>query len=100
METMVRSHATFELTIELMHLDCGLCVVRDWSRADKGPLVRAADDRRVWRNLEDRFPHPYTEADADFWFALLEKMPERTNWAIAVEGEAAGGIGFDRGEGV
>ncbi len=83
-----------------MRLDCGLCVVRDWHLADKDSLVRVANNRDIWRNLTNRFPHPYTDADADFWFGLLEKVPEHTHWAIAIEEEAVGGIGFERGEGV
>ena len=56
--------------------------------------------RNVWRNLLHRFPHPYTEADAEAWFSQLAAIPEPTHWAIEVEGEAVGGIGVDLGEGV
>jgi len=81
-------------------LDCGRCIVRDWSLADKSSLLRLADNRSVWRNLTHRFPHPYTDADADSWLVLLATKARRTNWAIEVEGLAVGGIGMDPGEGV
>jgi ribosomal-protein-alanine N-acetyltransferase len=84
-----------------MQLNCGPCVVRDWRPGDKTSLLQYANNRNVWRNLTHRFPHPYTEADADSWFALLAaQMPEPTHWAIEVEGRAVGGIGVDLGEGV
>src|SRR5262245_48849570 len=83
-----------------MRVDCGLCVIRDWSPSDKGSLVRVANNRSVWRNLTHRFPHPYTEADADFWFALVGQTPIPTHWAIEVGGEAVGSVGFDLGDGV
>jgi [ribosomal protein S5]-alanine N-acetyltransferase len=83
-----------------MRLDCGPCVVRDWNPADKPSLLRLANNRNVWRNLTHRFPHPYTEPDADFWFGLIAKMSPPTHWAIEVDGQAAGGIGLDRGTGV
>ena len=83
-----------------MNLDCGKCTVRDWRRADKAALQVVANNRRVWINLSHRFPHPYTEADADSWFELLARQPMATNWAIEVEGTAAGGIGIDPGEGI
>lgn len=83
-----------------MELDCGLCRVRDWRAEDEADLVAAADDRRVWRNLHHRFPHPFTAADARQWFALLAAMAEPTHWAIEVEGRAVGGIGVDLGEGI
>jgi len=83
-----------------MNLDCGKCRVRDWRLADKPSLLRLADNRNVARNLAHRFPHPYTEADADAWFVLLANKPQPTAWAIDVGGEAVGGIGIDVGEGI
>lgn len=82
-----------------MRLDCGRCLVRDWTRADKASLVRFANNRSVWRNLKDRFPHPYTEEHADGWFALLAAMPEPTHWAIEVDGLAVGSIGVETDSG-
>lgn len=58
--------------------------MRDWARSDKPSLLRYANHRNVWRNLTDRFPHPYTDADADAWFAVLEGMPEPSHWAVEV----------------
>ena len=82
-----------------MKIECAKCVVRDWARSDKGALLRFANNRNVWRNLTHRFPHPYTEADAEWWFSFLESMAEPTHWAIEVDGYAAGGIGVRLGEG-
>jgi RimJ/RimL family protein N-acetyltransferase len=59
-----------------------------------------ANNRAVWRNLTHRFPHPYTEADADSWFSMLAQSANPTHWAIDVGGEAVGGIGLRMGEGV
>jgi [ribosomal protein S5]-alanine N-acetyltransferase len=83
-----------------VNLDCGTCTVRNWRTTDKASLLRWADNRSVWRNLTHRFPHPYTEADADSWFSLLAKSPNPTHWAIDVDGEAVGGVGVQMGEGV
>ena len=83
-----------------MRLECSQCVVRDWSPSDKAALVHAANNRNVWRNLTDMFPHPYTEADADAWFARVAGMTEPTHWAIEVDGQAVGGFGLELGEGV
>jgi RimJ/RimL family protein N-acetyltransferase len=68
--------------------------VRDWRDADRESLVRHANNRKVWRNLKDRFPHPYTDADARRWLRLAQTDPGATGWAIEVDGEAAGGIGL------
>ncbi|MGH8242316.1 MAG: GNAT family N-acetyltransferase [Steroidobacteraceae bacterium] len=77
-----------------MRLDCGIAVVRDWRESDRESLVRHANNRKVWRNLKDRFPHPYTDADARAWLELAATRPEATDWAIEVGGEAAGGVGL------
>jgi RimJ/RimL family protein N-acetyltransferase len=83
-----------------MRLECPQCVIRDWSPSDRDALVRAADNRAIWRNLTHMFPYPYTAADADGWFARLAAMDKPTSWAIEVEGTAVGGIGVEPGEGV
>lgn len=77
-----------------MRLNCGSCVVRAWQAGDRDSLVRFADNRRVWRNLKDRFPHPYTAADAEAWLALNRTNPDITGWAIEVDAMAVGGIGL------
>lgn len=45
-------------------------------------------------NLRDRFPHPYTAADARNWLENVVGRKPETNFAIDVAGEAVGGIGF------
>lgn len=82
-----------------MNLDCGLCLVRNWSRDDQESLLEHADNLSVARNVGERFPHPYTAADADQWFSLLEDMAEPTHWAVEVDGLAVGGIGVELGRG-
>ena len=76
-------------------LDCGSSVLRPWQDSDSAALVRFANNRQVWRNLKDRFPHPYTMSDAEAWLALARSNPGRMNWAIEVEGLAVGCIGLE-----
>lgn len=83
-----------------MRLELESCVVRDWQAEDKASLVRVANNRNVWRNLNDIFPHPYTLADADRWLALQAATAKRTAWAIEVEGQAAGGVGLTPLQGI
>lgn len=79
-------------------IDCGPCRLRPWRRSDREALLRLADDRRVWRNLRDAFPHPYTEDDADEWLAHAadEPVPEGL-WCVEVDGGAAGTVSLHRG---
>jgi len=70
------------------------CEVRSWRRSDAAGLPRHADNRKIWLNLRDAFPHPYRASDARAFIRdCLEQDPE-TRFAIAVDGEAVGGIGF------
>jgi RimJ/RimL family protein N-acetyltransferase len=69
-------------------------VVRSWQAADVDSLVEHANNRNIWINLRDRFPHPYTRADGRRFIRAARKMRPETFFAIAVDGQAAGGIGF------
>ena len=77
-----------------MQLMLGHCEVRSWRHDDLDSLVEHADNRKIWINLRDRFPHPYTKRDGrEFLRQMVLQRPE-TAFAIAVDGAAAGGIGF------
>src|SRR3712207_540250 len=81
-----------------MRLDCGRCVLRPWSEGDEASLVGHADNYEVWRRVRDRFLRPYTRVDAERWIAAARRQDPPTQFAIEVEGEAAGGIGLEIGE--
>jgi len=76
-----------------MELRLKTCTVRSWRASDAESLTRHANNRRIWLNLRDAFPHPYTQRDARAFLQSLNTAPE-TMFAIEVDGEAAGGIGF------
>jgi ribosomal-protein-alanine N-acetyltransferase len=70
------------------------CAVRSWRSADADSLARYANNRNVWINLRDAFPHPYTRRDARDYLRLVRQRSPETLFAIAVNDEAVGGIGF------
>jgi len=76
------------------------CVLRPWHERDQPGLVAIANNVKIWRNLTDLFPHPYTEADADAWIALARETDRSVHLAIEVEDRVAGGIGALAGSGV
>ncbi len=78
-----------------MELRLTHCSIRSWRASDAGALVRHANNRRVWRNLRDRFPHPYTASDAERWIRRATGATPETHFAIAVTEEAVGGVGLD-----
>jgi RimJ/RimL family protein N-acetyltransferase len=69
--------------------------LRPWRWGDEDALVRHADNHKIWRNLRDHFPHPYTFAEAQWWLRRCEERHDGVvNLAIEVDHEAAGGIGY------
>ncbi len=79
-----------------MILDLGCCRVRPLDPSDAGALARHANNRRIWRNVRDRFPHPYAEADAAAFITEARELDPPCVFAIEAGGEAAGAIGFER----
>jgi RimJ/RimL family protein N-acetyltransferase len=76
-----------------MDSDLGAWKLRNWTDDDIPALVKYANNAKIWLNVRDIFPHPYTESDAKQWIKLAGTSPV-TNFAIASQVEAIGGIGF------
>jgi RimJ/RimL family protein N-acetyltransferase len=80
-----------------VQLRLSTCTLRPWRAGDKDSLVRHADNRNVWRNLKDRFPHPYTAGDARAWIKRSSIERPFATLAIEVDGAAVGGVGIELG---
>ena len=80
--------------VNRMHITCQNCIVRSWKSEDEKTLPRHANNIKIWRNLRDRFPHPYTPADAKEFIGRMLAKDVETNFAIDVRGEAIGGVGL------
>lgn len=85
-----------------MRLETSLAsvILRRWTPGDEAQLVAQANDREVWRNLTDTFPHPYTQEDAAFWVSHTAKPTPSLHLCIEVDGVVAGGIGIIAGAGL
>ncbi len=70
------------------------CILRPWRRGDETSLTRHANNRKIWINLKDRFPFPYTLADAEQWVRKASREIPVTNFAIEIRGAAVGAVGF------
>jgi RimJ/RimL family protein N-acetyltransferase len=68
--------------------------IRPWRSDDAPSLARHANNRNVARQLRDRFPHPYTIADARQFIQMASGARPTTMFAMVVDGAAVGGIGF------
>jgi [ribosomal protein S5]-alanine N-acetyltransferase len=68
--------------------------LRAWATADAPALAEHANNRAVWRNMSDTFPHPYTLGIAQHWVDGGHIEFGGDNWAVAFNGEAVGGCGI------
>ena len=80
-----------------MHIELHSCAIRSWRHADAVALQHYANNRNIWLNLRDSFPHPYTLADANAFLTQVTRQKPETNFAIATSSEAIGGIGLRLG---
>ena len=64
------------------------CRVRSWRMSDVPALVKYANNRKLWLNLRDRFPHPYRRADSRDYLSSSRERNEETFFAIDIDGEA------------
>jgi ribosomal-protein-alanine N-acetyltransferase len=77
-----------------MEIRLARCTLRPWRSGDEPALARHANNRKVWLNLRDAFPHPYTRADADAWVAASAGVKPVLNLAIEAGGEVVGSVGM------
>jgi ribosomal-protein-alanine N-acetyltransferase len=64
---------------------------------DAAALQRCANNRKIWINLRDVFPHPYTLEDARAFLSFVRRENPQTTFAIATASEAIGCIGLRLG---
>ena len=83
-----------------MRLEIGDFNVRDFGAGDAPAIARYANNRKIWENLRDGFPHPYTMRDAEDFVERVASEEPRNIFAIASETEAIGAIGLMPGKDV
>lgn len=76
-----------------MELKLTRSTIREWRSSDEASLARHANNHKIWQNVRDAFPHPYTTKDAADWIKKASSEDPITSFAIEVDGAAVGGIG-------
>lgn len=72
-----------------------LCILRPWVRDDIWELASLANNRKIFENLRDFFPHPYTYRDSATWveYCIRNNDPV-THFAIESDHCLAGSAGI------
>jgi ribosomal-protein-alanine N-acetyltransferase len=79
-----------------MELKLASCSVRSLRADDAESMAQHANDKRVWMQLRDRLPHPYSVADAKAFVDLMSREDPCTSFAIVVGERCVGGIALER----
>ncbi len=69
-------------------------VIRPLKSSDKVRLAKLANNKKIWDNLRDYIPFPYTESDAEFFINLTKEEDPRQTFGINYKGELSGVIGL------
>jgi RimJ/RimL family protein N-acetyltransferase len=70
--------------------------IRKWRKGDEEELAFQADNKKIFDNVRDLFPHPYTINEAKKWIRHNQDIDPPENMAIVVDGKIAGSIGLKR----
>src|SRR4051812_35222978 len=81
-----------------MNIICRRVLLRPLISSDADSLAKHANDHGVWQNLRDRFPHPYTSADAEAYIAHVASRPVQTSFGIIADDQAIGTISLMLGD--
>ena len=77
-----------------MKLELKNCTVRSYRIDDAELLALNANNRAIWKNLRDGFPHPYSVENGKSFIEHAMGMSPETNFAICVDDKVVGGIGY------
>ncbi|SDE11800.1 Protein N-acetyltransferase, RimJ/RimL family [Mucilaginibacter pineti] len=83
-----------------MELNGNGFTLRTWKSDDSESLKKNADNTNISDFLFDRFPSPYTLAEAHHFIGLKMNQDPVTNFAITINDEVIGVIGLDLREDV
>lgn len=78
----------------MITLSSGPVVLRQLTPDDNKILAALANNKKIWENVRDIFPHPYALQDADEYIASRQKENPVTTFAIEYSHELCGVIGL------
>ena len=62
--------------------------------ADRQQLAKLANNKKIWLNVRDMFPHPYTFKDAEEFIDMAKQQDPQVTFAIEYDFKFAGAIGM------
>ena len=77
-----------------MQLKRNKIILRPLADNDKDELARLANNKKIWDNLRDIMPHPYTTDNAIFFINQVKQEDPQMTFAIEYDGQFSGVIGL------
>lgn len=77
-----------------MMLKEGNIVLRSYLKTDAPDLVSIANNKNIWLNLRDGFPHPYNIKDADQFIKRVNSENDQHVFGIFDKGVLKGSVGL------
>ncbi|MCC7574052.1 GNAT family N-acetyltransferase [Candidatus Woesearchaeota archaeon] len=71
-------------------------ILRPLKDSDAQKLSKIGNNKKIWLNLTDNFPHPYTLKDAQKWIKINKEKESTENFAITINKELIGMIGYEK----
>lgn len=69
-------------------------ILRSWEMSDAVSLAENLNNKKIWDNVRDMLPHPYTVSDAQAYIDYTQRTPYPQNFAIVVNDKAVGCVGI------
>lgn len=76
-----------------MKIELSICTLRPLAISDAQSIANYANNRKVWRNLRNAFPQPYSEDDALEFINRINAQPGPPVLAIEADSQAVGTVG-------
>lgn len=78
----------------IMILQSDNLILRGFKETDFKAISILCNNRKIWDNLRDYIPNPYTEEDARIYIVFCQQEQPQTTFAIEYKGEFVGSIGL------
>lgn len=69
--------------------------IRPLKKGDRKKIAEYANNKKIWQNLRDIMPHPYTLEDADNFLQIVAMEDPACTFAIEYKGKFAGICGLN-----
>jgi RimJ/RimL family protein N-acetyltransferase len=68
--------------------------LRKLETSDKSVIAKLLNNKKIWNNLTNKIPYPYTERDAEIFLKFIERDKHHKAFAIELNREFCGIIGL------